>query len=322
MNQIVNLAKLIRTRFDLAFPVPIESLARQVAECSEELLPTPSDALVLLPGPNRQRPLIVMDPNCPPTRKRFTLAHEVGHILIPWHDGVYSCNVESFDGSIHYKEMEFEASLFASELLMPTEVIQSQPGWAENPAHTTSNLAAQAGVSMIAAAYRLIRMLPPGHFFIETNGKNQVLCSGMAKGTRLKLPRKPSILDIEGFARRFGPPLSERSSYSHLYWWKIDGDAGDFVPDAIDSKMLLEIILQGIQNIDVKKISNSINALTNVGFNRNKDLSEAVIKSDTIRRMIRKEIPAVIRDHPRFDAYLNKRIAELRARKYQSSDDS
>ncbi len=223
MNPIVNLANLVRTRFDLAFPVPIESLVRRVAEYSEELLPTPSDALMLPSGPGRERPLIIMDRNCPQARKRFTLAHELGHILIPWHEGAYACSVESFDGSNHFREMEFEANLFASELLMPAEVIQAQDGWAENPARTTASLAAQAGVSMVAAAYRLIRMLPPGHFFIETNGTNQVLCSGMARGTRLKLPRKPSNLDIAGFTRRFGPPGDERTSGGHVYWWKMDG---------------------------------------------------------------------------------------------------
>lgn len=53
--------------------------------------------------------LISIDPSFPYARRRFTTAHEIGHILLRHHDDLIT----------HPKIQEYEANLFASELLMP-----------------------------------------------------------------------------------------------------------------------------------------------------------------------------------------------------------
>lgn len=56
------------------------------------------------------------------SRKRFTIAHELGHFLITSHDHNYSCNpidINSFRNK--NKPQENEANKFAAELLMPSQ---------------------------------------------------------------------------------------------------------------------------------------------------------------------------------------------------------
>lgn len=63
---------------------------------------------------NMGMPLIVINENMPNDRKRFTLAHELGHILMHLSpDFIVSS----------YKDKEIEANSFAAEFLMPSDAI-------------------------------------------------------------------------------------------------------------------------------------------------------------------------------------------------------
>lgn len=53
-------------------------------------------------------------------RKRFTIAHELGHYCIPGHSrSIYECTAEDITRFRSYKREETEANRFAAELLMP-----------------------------------------------------------------------------------------------------------------------------------------------------------------------------------------------------------
>lgn len=55
-------------------------------------------------------------------QKRFTLAHELGHILI--HRGIHYFSKEDFDIICTSKQKEDEADRFAVELLLPSRIIE------------------------------------------------------------------------------------------------------------------------------------------------------------------------------------------------------
>lgn len=59
-------------------------------------------------------PLIIINNNIPNSRKRFTLAHELAHLLMHYKGGVIDEN----------RNLEKEADRFASELLIPTKEIK------------------------------------------------------------------------------------------------------------------------------------------------------------------------------------------------------
>lgn len=90
------------------------------------------------------------------SRRRFTLAHELGHYLLPTQQELSQpCSkgaVESWDEAV--PDSEQEANQFAAEILMPRVALQ--PFLRESPtfAHIEA-IASSRGTSLTASAYRL-----------------------------------------------------------------------------------------------------------------------------------------------------------------------
>src|SRR5690242_18773330 len=58
------------------------------------------------------------------SRKLFTIAHELGHLLLPGHDDLGVCAPEAIENwSSDLRAKEREANAFAAELLMPRAVV-------------------------------------------------------------------------------------------------------------------------------------------------------------------------------------------------------
>lgn len=65
---------------------------------------------------------IVLKKSLNDKRKRFTIAHELGHFYMPWHSELmFGCDIKEMDLKNDYIPREKEANLFAAELLMPTK---------------------------------------------------------------------------------------------------------------------------------------------------------------------------------------------------------
>ena len=93
------------------------------------------------------------------TRKRFTLAHELAHYLLPGHGAEpLHCrqqDIESWDDSIAMNERE--ANTFAAEILMPLSVVA--PLVKRPPSFESVEAIARAcRSSLTASAYRLVEL--------------------------------------------------------------------------------------------------------------------------------------------------------------------
>lgn len=103
-------------------------------------------------------------------RKKFTLAHELGHIIIPWHNGDIKCNTDTPYNFIGGKRLldiqELEANIFASELLMPNEWIKQQiPDEDIDLEELIKSIKDKAETSVMACLYALENALPSGHLY-------------------------------------------------------------------------------------------------------------------------------------------------------------
>jgi hypothetical protein len=88
-------------------------------------------------------------------RKNFTVAHEIGHLILPGHDDSTVCRAEQVESWAHgLSTKELEANQFASELLMPTAVVAKVIGTPEPSLATCEALASTFGASLTAAAYK------------------------------------------------------------------------------------------------------------------------------------------------------------------------
>jgi Zn-dependent peptidase ImmA (M78 family) len=80
-----NIASRLVAIKDLSPPVDIFSLAKQYAKVDLMSIPFDVDGITLhLKVPGKISHIIIND-GYPHRRIRFTLAHELGHVLIPWH---------------------------------------------------------------------------------------------------------------------------------------------------------------------------------------------------------------------------------------------
>ncbi|MCW7469596.1 ImmA/IrrE family metallo-endopeptidase [Leptospira kanakyensis] len=121
------LAQRLFDRHKLQIPVEIEILIKEYADIEEVIFPTNVDAVLLERKDPFTRPKVLISKSLPKNRLRFTLAHELGHILIPWHVGTIFCHTDAsyiYENDTYW-QIEKEANDFASELLINSNWIFS-----------------------------------------------------------------------------------------------------------------------------------------------------------------------------------------------------
>jgi hypothetical protein len=102
---------------------------------------------------------IFINPNARPVRKRFTFAHELGHFILhrTSHPTFY-CDKESiYSGIDTLRQIEREADDFASNLLMPGDMLRDRIGGKRIDFHLAGALAKEFGVSLEAMCIRLVK---------------------------------------------------------------------------------------------------------------------------------------------------------------------
>jgi Zn-dependent peptidase ImmA (M78 family) len=143
-------AHALRERYQQLFdapelPVPVQAITEDLlglhVEQSDEL----DCSGLLLPTDRR----IVLNAAEPPTRQRFTLAHELGHWVcqvLEGHTAPVFCRDTDLAPDAN-RALEREANVFAAELLMPEEAVRAAAG--------DETIAARFAVSREAIAWRL-----------------------------------------------------------------------------------------------------------------------------------------------------------------------
>lgn len=110
-------------------PTPLEAIAEGLGiyDINETNLSSIEGALIVPIG--KYEGSILINENQDPRRKRFTLAHELGHYTNPCHhpnsEGFFECDKKdmyqkSFNAKTNAQLIELEANQFASELLLPS----------------------------------------------------------------------------------------------------------------------------------------------------------------------------------------------------------
>ena len=92
-------------------------------------------------------------------KKNFTIAHELGHLLLPGHDESTVClqtEVETWDTGL--PKQEVEANEFAGELLMPTAALAKLLSGHKPSFELVEFLARECSASLTATAYRLVEV--------------------------------------------------------------------------------------------------------------------------------------------------------------------
>lgn len=147
------------------FPTPIEDIAFGCGITAIEKLQTNGFEGALITTATKAEGIILVNQHNIPTRRRFTVGHELGHFLNPWHvppDGGFMCTQQHMLYAEHRKEkdrlgMEAEANEFAAEILMPPTLFKAQlrRTRVEPSTEAVSRVADDFNVSVLAAARRM-----------------------------------------------------------------------------------------------------------------------------------------------------------------------
>ena len=135
-------------------------------------------------------------------RKRFTIGHEFGHYILHRHQqDIFQCvngDIETGDNS--KRDIEAEANLFASTLLMPLDDFRRQVDGQKISFDLLGHCADRYGVSLTAAALRWIEIAPKrvilvasrDDFMLWAKSNEAAFRSGACFATRkntIELPR-------------------------------------------------------------------------------------------------------------------------------------
>ncbi len=102
---------------------------------------------------------IFVNPKARPERRRFTIAHELGHfILHRASQPKFLCDKESvYSGIDNLKQIEREADDFASNLLMPGDMLRDRITGKRIDFHLIGDLAKEFGVSLESMSIRIVK---------------------------------------------------------------------------------------------------------------------------------------------------------------------
>lgn len=115
-------AAILKHHPDLPRPVPVEDLARAVGIQDIKDLEVDGFEGGLISNEQKSAGYVMVRLGMAPRRRRFTIGHELGHFLIPTHQGAQQCTKQDLRETRRddiYRRREAEANRFSAGLLMP-----------------------------------------------------------------------------------------------------------------------------------------------------------------------------------------------------------
>lgn len=163
-------AEIIRQNPQMPVPVPIEEIANQAGIFEIKGLSSEAFEGMLLANAEKSEGVVFVNQDRPRQRQRFTIGHEVGHFLLPWHRNMkngslkFECTVEDMNASRSGKrdsrtDWEVEANEFASEILMPRLIFKKNMKRKDEPnLEHVRDLALLFDTSIEASARRYVAL--------------------------------------------------------------------------------------------------------------------------------------------------------------------
>lgn len=174
-------AKIHELLPDLPQTVPLEPLCRQLDIALIKEIDTEAFEAALIMDEHKAAGGILLAAGRRPERARFSVAHELGHFLIPAHRPAPSHPFECSLSDLHQRDtsshdrrrrIEAEANRFAAHLLMPPKRLRATMAGSQSDLQAIVSIAREFGVSKEAMARSWLDEHPePVAVVITRNGK-------------------------------------------------------------------------------------------------------------------------------------------------------
>ncbi|WP_379922421.1 ImmA/IrrE family metallo-endopeptidase [Erythrobacter sp. R86502] len=277
-------ARLVE-RLGLRPPIDVENLCKSLADLEFKRFPIEIDGLCLDLKSAGKKPKVWVSVDIPLVRRRFTLAHEIGHIIIPWHAGTIVDDLEapSSKERSRYRDMEAEANRFAAELLMPSSWVLNLAERAEDGAALMHSIKEIANVSYPAAFLKAAKLSKPGLICAEV--KNSIITRSMrSPETKSRIPEVGAEINGVQMPAAFEPRVVQGTDASY-YFWQIREDLEVHESELKPWRQLLTEMLNDIPPEYRRKTQQQINAIIGIAIGREP-------KGGDVKRIYRRGIEA------------------------------
>lgn len=307
MLPVEKMARRVLTLRNLLPPFDLDALAAHYGELEYLNLPYGVDGITIGIGSN-SRPRILVNAAAPATRRRFTLAHELGHIVIPWHTGTIISHLHPQQADSAYMQMESEANRFAAELLMPSDWLAQQFERADTVEDYFRTVQRAAGTSREATFYKLFRALDAPVICLQVDTGGLVL-GGQRSATAPPLPAKGNLAERDLFGADNRYEAFEIDGSRYLSWSFTGRDIEEF-----DPRPWRAIYCEILEDTGMQASLQSINAILASACNKNRQRSEHDTCGAIYRAFDNYDRYAEVVNHPLFEQYVIKRVRELKQR--------
>jgi hypothetical protein len=233
-------------RFALKPPVDVQALAENYCDIEYAAWPHKCDAITV--GLGHRRPQVFLRKNnAGRRRQRFTVGHELGHVIIPWHLGSIECvpdrpPLEMPSGG----DQESEAHRFAGALLVPRSFIDQHADHQVGAAVEALN---ETDISAFAAVLSLSRNLLPGFcFLVEENQEQPTLIKSSGTITPTLTEGKSQEAQIHALAYDNGEVVvSDR----RILWFQLAAPVSFSLPE--DGRTTTQLLNDSIAQAQGKR---------------------------------------------------------------------
>lgn len=315
----INFAKRLIERHALVPPVDVFELTKHYAHVEHTAIPFDIDGVSLNLKVQGHRPHVIVNTKYPRSRQRFTLAHELGHVIIPWHVGSI---IDSTEDGLHttadgYWAIESEANRFAAELLMPSSWLQSILAGTGSAADIHGLVTEIADVSPASAAVKLIQELPAGYVFCALEGGTVVRFAGRSAGTIANAPQWRAAIDIDAAYEYAEERWHMVLNGQDFVWWKLPTSLP--LPATEDKRawrdILNEILDQLYSNQEARnRIRQQVNGVLGYAYSTSKlagTVTQEAVYSAAMQCLSSSSEFKPLLSHSSFSAFLSRRISEL-----------
>lgn len=300
------LAQALVDKFGMTPPIDVAYICQQFARLSiEPNLPNGIDGLLIdRPG---KRPEVVVDAAIHLNRRRFTVAHELGHLAIPWQSGWRLCDTHS--ASIG--DAESEANRFAASLLLPTRWLQERLAEVDESlsAGDILEVARQAKVSPVTAMLQVSQYLEGDRAFAYVDGSGRVTYSCTTPDANCVVPRPGTV-----WSPHYSDSLVLTSAdygSNRLICYTF-GLASPLEPSSACWREVQGLILDdwGLSGQDRTRMVQRINGIIGSANNRARERSHSALSDVLIVRLTRPDLAPFV-NHSLFKEFVARRATSI-----------
>jgi Zn-dependent peptidase ImmA (M78 family) len=239
-------AATVADRFALRPPVDVRALAQNYCDVEDAAWPYECDAITV--GLGHRRPQVFLRKNnAGRRRQRFSIGHELGHVIIPWHFGSIECvpdrpPLEMASGG----DQESEAHRFAGALLVPRSFLDQH---ADRHVGAAVEALDETDISAFAAVLSLSRNLLPGFcFLVEENQEQATLIKSSGTVTPTLRPGQSQVTKFRAMAYDHGEAVvSDR----RVLWFQLAAPVSFSLP--ADERTTAQLLNDSIAQAEGKR---------------------------------------------------------------------